>query len=59
MMKYKYVPEILEGKLPEVKLETGIWQGETSPLKLHGPNCTSNPVMRTLQTVSQQFAKIL
>lgn len=51
--------EILEGKLLKRKLETGILWGETSPLKLHGLNCTLYPMIRTLQTVSQQFAKIL
>lgn len=55
MMKYKCVPEILKGLL-ERKLETGIWWGKTSGLKLHGINSTLYPMIRTLQSVSQQFA---
>lgn len=58
MIKYKYVPEILKGKLREGKLETGIWWEETSPLKLPGLNCTLYSMIRTLQTVRQQFVKI-
>lgn len=49
--KYKYVPEILEGKL-----ERGTW--EISPLKLHGLNCILYPMIRALQTVCELKVRV-